>query len=344
MDISPKNTPQSNITKKIKPIVLLQHGALGSSNIWIMFGSERSLAYSLADAGYDVWLGNARGNIYGQDHMNLTRMDKEFWEFSIEEIALYDFPAIIDYILNYTKSERLYMIGHSMGCTASYILLSMKPDYNEKLHLLVSLAPIAYWKKSFTPPLIQFISENNFIIRMFLETIIGITIEPNAFWMKLFLLTCSNESFAKYFCIFVTSQVFGLDYSHINITDIMILYNHYPSGGPNRIFLHYAQNIIAENFKQYDYRYENNFKQYKQDEPQEYDLTKITTPVALIYANNDTFIHKECLIELYNRLPNVPIFEAVQCKYFSHIDFVLAKNLKTVVNDRIARLLKEYSE
>lgn len=33
-----------------------------------------------------------------------------------------------------------------MGTTISYVLLSTKPAYNEKIKLAISLAPVAYWK------------------------------------------------------------------------------------------------------------------------------------------------------------------------------------------------------
>ncbi|XP_015172147.1 PREDICTED: uncharacterized protein LOC107064237 [Polistes dominula] len=333
------DSPKSNITNEIKPVVLLLHGALGCSNIWILFDSERSLAYLLADAGFDVWLGNTRGNIYGQGHVNFSTIDKEFWQYSIHEIALYDYPAVIDYILNYTKSERLYLIGHSMGTTASYILLSMKPIYNEKVQLLVSLAPVAYLRKSRFPFLIKIIVGIYPSILVFLEMEEIYGIKPNSFFNKILYLICSKESFLQFLCIFVTSTAFGLDPSYLNTTDLKTFYQYYPSGGSHYVMNHFVQNINLESFRQYDYGYENNLKQYKQHDLQEYDLTKITTPVALIYGKNDTFIDKKSLCKLYKSLPNA-ILKAVPRKYFSHMDFVLSKDLKTVVNDFIVKLLK----
>jgi lysosomal acid lipase/cholesteryl ester hydrolase len=37
--------------------------------------------YVLADGGYDVWLGNARGNTYSRKHVKLTTETKKFWDF-----------------------------------------------------------------------------------------------------------------------------------------------------------------------------------------------------------------------------------------------------------------------
>ncbi|OQR67559.1 gastric triacylglycerol lipase-like [Tropilaelaps mercedesae] len=56
----------------------------------------------MADRGYDVWLGNVRGNTYGRQHVNISPDDRAFWEFTFDDFIAIDVPTMIDYILEKT--------------------------------------------------------------------------------------------------------------------------------------------------------------------------------------------------------------------------------------------------
>ena len=82
-------------------MIFLQHGTLDSADDWIINEEQNSIGLRLANEGYDVWLGNSRGNKYS---LNTAKKmtDKEYWDFSFQEMAWYDLPANVKYVLNLT--------------------------------------------------------------------------------------------------------------------------------------------------------------------------------------------------------------------------------------------------
>lgn len=127
-----------------KPPVFVMHGLLGSSGDWILIGPQNALPYLLSDLGYDVWLGNARGNRYSGEHAYLTSDMKEYWDFSWHEIGMYDIPVMVNHVLRTRNVGKLHYIGHSQGTTSFLVMTSMMPQYNEKIIKLYALAPAAF--------------------------------------------------------------------------------------------------------------------------------------------------------------------------------------------------------
>jgi len=84
--------------------VLLQHGLLDSSFTWILNEPNQSLPYLLWDRGYDVWMGNNRGNLYSKSHVSLNPDSKEFWQFSWDQVSSLVLSSVL------VQQKRILMI------------------------------------------------------------------------------------------------------------------------------------------------------------------------------------------------------------------------------------------
>jgi len=106
-------------------------GTSGSS--WIIQPGNRNLAYMLVNAGYVVWLANARGSAPSLNHTNFNaKRHLSYWKFSFEEVGTLDLPPLVDLILKETYTEKLYYICHSGGCASYLAGLSEVPELNSK--------------------------------------------------------------------------------------------------------------------------------------------------------------------------------------------------------------------
>ena len=125
-----------------KPVVYLHHGLLMNSEVWVcQTDPTRSLAFALVELGFDVWLGNNRGNKYSKKSIHHNPNSTKFWNYSIDDCAWHDIPDSIEYILDVTKEESLSYIGFSQGTAQAFAALSIHPQLNEKVNVFIALAP-----------------------------------------------------------------------------------------------------------------------------------------------------------------------------------------------------------
>jgi len=100
-----------------KPVVLLMHGFSNDHMFWVENLPQQAQAFVLAEAGYDVWLGDNRGNRWSDKHVHMNRSQKEYWNFSWEEMGTKDVPAFISKIKAETGADKINYICHSEGCS-----------------------------------------------------------------------------------------------------------------------------------------------------------------------------------------------------------------------------------
>lgn len=77
-------------------------------------------------------------------HNLLNSTQKEFWSYSFHEKGYYDMAVSIDYVLNLTDQKTVTLVGYSEGTSSLLALAAARPEYNEKINLIVLLSPIGY--------------------------------------------------------------------------------------------------------------------------------------------------------------------------------------------------------
>ncbi|GMT23086.1 hypothetical protein PFISCL1PPCAC_14383, partial [Pristionchus fissidentatus] len=93
--------------------MLFVHGILADAAEFLLNPPDSSPGMIMADAGFDVFLVSIRGTRNSQRHLNLTKNDEKFWEYTMDEMARFDISAAIDKALELSGSKSLYYIGHS---------------------------------------------------------------------------------------------------------------------------------------------------------------------------------------------------------------------------------------
>ncbi|KRT85848.1 hydrolase, partial [Oryctes borbonicus] len=317
---------RGNGGQKNKPVVFLMHGLLCSSADWVNMGPDKSIAYQLANAGYDVWMGNARGNTWSRKHLiyNPNR-DSEFWDFSWHEIGTIDLPTMIDYILSTTGQSQLFYIGHSQGTTSFFVMTSEKPQYNSKIRLMVAMAPVAYMSHM-TNPFFQLLANFHGTIEWIMGFLGMDEFLPTSSLMEIIgQAACNDESIFQGLCASVLFLVAGWNSQQLNqATMIPVITSNTPAGSSTKQFIHYAQGIDSGKFRQYDLGLIMNLIEYGSLSPPGYNTKAITAPVALAYSLNDWLAAVVDVKQLESELPNVVLSYLVPDPKFNHLDYMWA--------------------
>ncbi|XP_075229963.1 lipase 3-like [Lycorma delicatula] len=323
--------------------VLLLHGFMSASDQWLLPGRSESLAFILADNGYDVWLGDQRGNVNSQAHNKYDVDSKIFWDFSFHEFGVYDLPAFIEKILDITKVSQLSYIGYSLGASEFLIMGSERPEYLEKVKVSILLAPF------FNPPSISqshILHTINLFSPIIMNPMVRATkhsILPRTKALQTAIQTFCSPKVAIDVCLAIVGDLVGENRNNLDRKLVPFYFSSLPAGCSLKTYEHILQSFKSERFQQYDYGSLKNVKKYGSHTPPRYKIEQIQTPIALLYANNDIILKTENVIKLEKTLPNVVMCYEVSDPKFSHTDFVFGSNAVQLVYDKILQLIESYN-
>lgn len=329
------------IPNKDAAVAFLMHGLMGSSDDYIIAGPESGLAYILADAGYDVWLGNARGNKHSRKHKKLGITTREYWDFSWHEIGYYDLASSIDYVLRITNKMTLKYIGHSQGTTSFFVLTSERPEYNGKISLMIALSPVA-WMSNIKSPGIRLFAPI-YPYAHIATKLLGIhEIRDDHILVTISKAVCDFPALADVVCSNAMFEVMGYDFQQMNVTNLPVLLSHEPAGASIKQFVHYGQEVESGKFRRFDYGEFENIMKYNTKEPPNYNVSVIRAPVALIYSDGDWLSDPVNVETLHRSLGNVVMLYKVPLKNFNHLDYLIAKDVKRLLYDKLLVIMGSY--
>jgi len=338
---SPPTSPRDPKSGKSigKPVVLIMHGFMQTSEAWLCRSKpEDSLPFILADAGFDVWLGNNRGNKYSFKHTQYTPKQEEFWNWSLDELVRYDFPSIVNFITERAGVESISYIGFSQGTAQGWASLSTNTTLAKKINLFIALAPVST-VKGFSNPMIDSLAKSrpDFIFLLFGKK----SMLPSTIFWRNFL---PKDLFVKLIDTSV-SLLFGWHTNNISQEEKKMLYSHIFSYTSVKSVVHWFQIIQTNRFQMFDdillgiTPNENSKKphRYHGRVIPGYHPAQILTKCALFYGGSDNLPNTKALLD---HLPRDKVVMVHEEESYEHLDFMWGKDANKKVFSKVVKLLK----
>ena len=326
------NAGENSVQKRV---VYLHHGLMMNSEVWVCITEKaRCLPFLLVDQGYDVWLGNNRGNKYSKKCMSHAPTENEFWDFSMDQFAFHDIPDSINYILTTTGQPSLSYIGFSQGTAQAFATLSIHPTLNSKVDVFVALAP-AMAPPGLASGIVSSLVKTNPEILFLLfgrRAILGST----TMWSALL--------YPGIFAWFIDKSLsFLFNWKMRNITPHQKLaaYPHLYSFTSTKSVVHWFQIIRNGTFQMYDdevstpLSLSQGSKYYK---VAKFPTRNIRTPIVLVYGGSDSLVDIKLMLK---ELPKHTVARGIQ-KY-EHLDLLWASDVDQLVFPHVLEALESYA-
>lgn len=315
--------------------ILLQHGLFMSGDSWFLNSVNQSLGFILADEGYDVWVGNVRGTRWCHGHVSLSERDKDYWDWSWQELALYDLAEMISYVNSVTQSK-VFVVGHSQGTIMSLAALT-QPEIAEMVEAAALLCPISYLEHVSAPLVLRMVAVHldQMVVAMGIHQL---NFRSDAL-VNLVDSLCDGYADCNVFLNAITGDNCCFNKSRI---DYYLEYEPHPSSSKN--LRHLFQMIRQGTFSYYDYGFFKNLRIYGQTKPPAFDLSRIPSslPLWIGYGGSDGLADPTDVQHTLSELQSKP--ELLYLENYGHIDYVMSTTAKEDVFDHMISFFRSWGD
>ncbi|XP_068625103.1 lipase 1-like [Battus philenor] len=335
--------PGRNRRRSSRPVILM-HGLLQSSDAWLDAGPGAGLAYLLADAGHDLWVGNIRGNYYSRAH---TRLDPDahadYWKFSVDEIGMYDVPAIIEHVLQQTRADAVSYVGFSQGVGAFLVMCSERPGYCDKTKVLIALAPASRQTNTRSIPYRTLTESINALESVLYSAGIQEVFSKGALSQEFLAFLCHFNWVSEWVCGTAESLFDSFHPGSINPETLRVLFGHFPAGTSVHNMARYGQSMQSEYFEKFDYGKRRNLEVYGSERPPAFNLSAVTVPVVALYGENDFLVDERDVRWMLAQMPNVLEAVKVNDPLWNHLDVTYSQMTRKLLFPKMNEYLLKYT-
>ena len=321
--------------------VILQHGLLDGGFTWLIL-AENSLAKKLCDEGYVVYISYIRGTQFSKSHLDYdTGLLSKYWDFSFDEMAEFDLPALINLVKTRDNVEKVNYIGHSQGTLIFFLAYMNNPEFME--------ASIRKYVALGTVPNVN--NAPHFLIKIFEKSKILNLIPVKNFLTfpdeigQVLVPFCTSK--AKILCDKILSIAFGglkdtgrIDYDKYGKN--IFLYE--PGGTSLQNMKHWIQIYTAKKAQKYDYGMIENLIHYKSIYPPVYDLDKMkkySIPSIMTISDSDPFCNPQDTLDFVDLIEDKNVVEILSLTDYNHIDYFWADSAVDDIFPKILNFLGE---
>lgn len=377
--INPKADP-----KQLKqPPVLMLHGSHLDTSIYVVSSSiqhhpepwprkpadgpmtswNRSLAFTLANNGFDVWLIGGRGSNshnsgwtpkakYHQSLMpnfkptHLMKMISylpKYWDYDLDDIIKNEIPIQIDLIRNITKSREFHYFSYSLSTATTMAFLGENPSYAKDVRTYTQLAPVIaathfthagrfYWEK-----LAPFLPNR------------GIGFGPSYFWDDFFVkravFIASHWDHLRFGLLHEWNRsLFGPSPIYQTFLEKNVLY-HIIQPVSFKSAQQYAQASRFGKLRYYDYGPIRNLIKYNSTIPPEHKVDKLEVQNYLIISGSLDCLADPVTVQRIKELTITPSpVTHILAPGFNHIDLIAAVENDIYVNKPYVEYLDKHSD